>query len=218
MFFFQFCFYINNYMKVLQLSNNGFSKYIEIQITILLLGGVSEVLQKYLLFYKNQSPYQFIFITGLVHCITLLIPLIYYYSKIEEFINIKYDIILIWIIGTIIQGLYHYIRVGINYLYTPTHRITSDCISSLIMFGFCFVWEPKWIIIYGTIGYIACFIGSLIYNEILILTLCNADKDTIEQINKRALLEEKETTQSLAVQYENEKDDKFEEEEEDNIA
>ena len=42
--------------------------------------------------------------------------------------------------------------------------------------------------------------------------------DTIEQINKRVLLEEKETTQSLAVQYENEKDDKLEEEEEDNIA
>ena len=50
----------------------------------------------------------------------------------------------------------------------------------------------------------------MIYNEILILTLCNADKDTIDQINKRALLEEKETRQSLAAQFEHNDEEEIE--------
>ena len=190
--FFSFVFFINNFKEVLK-DWYLVGKQIMIQITILILGGISEVLQKYLLFYKNRSPYIFIFMTGLVQCTILLIPLIYYF----EVKKVRSDIIFIWIAGTIFQALYHYIRVGINYQYTPTHRIISDCIGSLIMFIFCFIVNPKWIIIFGVIGYVACFIGSLIYNEIFILTLFNADKDTIDQINKRALLEEKETTQSL---------------------
>ena len=47
------------------------------------------------------------------------------------------------------------------------------------------------------VGCLICFIGSLIYNEIIVLNIFNLDSDTEKEINERALNEEFEDREIL---------------------
>ena len=84
-------------------------------------------------------------------------------------------------------------RLVINYKFTPAHRSISDSLSAILMFGLSFYFDVgNGKILSGLVGYIICVFGNLVYNEIVIIDIFNINRDTINQINKRALLEEKE--------------------------
>ena len=88
-------------------------------------------------------------------------------------------------------------RLAINYKFTPAHRSTSDFLAAVIMFVFSFTYENNSIVLFGLFGYVICLIGSLIYNEIVIIT--------IEQIQMRGLLEEADDKQYLSDGYKKQK-------------
>ena len=174
--------------------------YFLFHISIVIIGGIVEVLEKYLLLVRNQSPYKLLFIVGLSQCILSIFFLVYdiitYAKKIEAKEHIEpfdKNSLICLVFGIIFQGVYYYMRMAINYKFTPAHRSISDSLSAIFMFGLSFYFDfGNGKILSGLVGYIICLFGSLIYNEIVIINIMNINRDTIDQINKRALLEEKE--------------------------
>ena len=170
--------------------------YFIYHISILIIGGVVEVLEKYLLLVKNQSPYKLLFIVGLSQCILSIFFIVkdyYDYSKFDTPEPFDKTSLICLIFGVIFQGVYYYMRLVINYKFTPAHRSISDSLSAIFMFGLSFYFDVgNGKILSGLVGYIICVFGNLVYNEIVIIDIFNINRDTIDQINKRALLEEKE--------------------------
>ena len=169
------------------------------QLGIVFIGGIVEVLQKYLLLVKHQSPYKMLFIIGLFQCLSMVYFLIDSFLKWKATINFESGLVLI--IGIVVQGAYHYMRLVINYKFTPAHRSTSDYISAIIMFIFSYCYESNWVVVLGVLGYCICLFGSLIYNEIIIIGVFNIDKDTIDKIQQRGLIEEVNDKKYLSEEY-----------------
>lgn len=169
------------------------------QLGIVIIGGIVEVLQKYLLFVKNQSPYKMLFIIGLVQCLSMLYFVVDSFLKLKATFTIQAGLILM--LGIILQGVYHYMRLVINYKFSPAHRSGADYLSAIIMFIFSYYYESNWVVFLGLIGYFICLFGSLIYNEMIIIGVFNIDKDTIEQIQQRGLIEEAKDKEYLCDEY-----------------
>ena len=169
------------------------------QLGIVFIGGIVEVLQKYLLLVKNQSPYKMVFIIGLFQCLSMIYFIVDSFLKLKATFTIEPGIILIF--GIVVQGAYHYMRLAINYKFSPAHRSTADYLSSIIMFIFSYYFERNWVVLLGLIGYFICLFGSLIYNEIIIIGVFNIDKDTIDQIQQRGLIEKVKDKEYLCDEY-----------------
>ena len=100
--------------------------------------------------------------------------------------------------SVIFKGAKYYMNIFINYKYTPAHKIISN---SFALFVFYLVlefskWEAKTLV--GLIGFVVCLLGSLIYNEIIIITVWDLDRDTSEEINNRAINESNQIIDSFA--------------------
>lgn len=187
--------------------------YILIKFFIYNFEAAAEVIEKYLLLYKSQSPYLLLFLQGLFQTIISLIFLFINLGKTNNADNPNneenpnwYVIMLIYIGFIIVEGAYHYLRIAVIYKLTPTHKIVSSSLAYFAFFIFYFVKELKWENLFGMIGFCICIIGSLIYNEIIVFTLWDIDKDTKENITERALQEEKETM-NVMKSFSEEKDD-----------
>ena len=179
--------------------------YILIKFFIYNFEAAAEVIEKYLLLYKSQSPYLLLFLQGVFQTIISLIFLFINLGK----TSVKcewYVIMLIYIGFIIVEGAYHYLRIAVIYKLTPTHKIVSSSLAYFAFFIFYFVKELKWENLFGMIGFCICIIGSLIYNEIIVFSLWDIDKDTKENITERALQEEKETM-NVMKSFSEEKDD-----------
>lgn len=82
----------------------------------------------------------------------------------------------------------------IKQFFSPTHRSIADSLNAFSTWAylFCFTisenmdtkWELKKLL--DILGYIVIIIGSLMYNELLIIHRANLDCDLIEKISKRA--------------------------------
>ena len=165
-----------------------------ITLVIVITGGLTEVLEKYLLVDKNQNPYLLICITGIPQTIILVIYL--FFQQDQYILEITVSNIIFFILCIISQSLYHYMRIAINYKYTPSLKIIADSFSltlSFIIILFIPIQHKEFLRSYaiaGIIGYCICLIGGLIYNEIIIITVWNLDHDTAEGIKERALIEQ----------------------------
>ena len=165
-----------------------------ITLVIVITGGLTEVLEKYLLVDKNQNPYLLICITGIPQTIILVIYL--FFLQDQYILEITVSNIIFFILCIISQSLYHYMRIVINYKYTPSLKIIADSFSltlSFIIILFIPIQHKEFLRSYaiaGIIGYCICLIGGLIYNEIIIITVWNLDHDTAEGIKERALIEQ----------------------------
>lgn len=83
---------------------------------------------------------------------------------------------------------YNIFRLSINKIYTPTHKAIADILSA-------FIWEcvwyildtnkTEWYIILNVIGYLIMIIGTLLYNEIIILYLWGFQSNTKKEILMR---------------------------------
>ena len=174
---------------------------------LIVFKALTEVLVKYLLLIKNQSPYLLLFITGIPQSIILIIVYFVLFNTKEQY-QIDYSIVLLFIWSIFTQVLFHYARIAINFKYTPSHKIVSDCIglvlSSILLLIFSFK-SFNLSMVLEISGNIICLIGSIIYNEIIIISVWNLDKDTAEGIKIRALNEEIEDTDILKIELDKSK-------------
>ena len=69
------------------------------------------------------------------------------------------------------------------------------------MFIFSYCYESNWVVVLGVLGYCICLFGSLIYNEIIIIGVFDIDKDTIDKIQQRGLIEEANDKKYLSEEY-----------------
>lgn len=158
--------------------------------------GIKEVLEKYLFQIRQQNPYLLIFVTGIgqsCYLIVLFILTNHFYNQ----DNIDRRGILFLIFCAIFQGAYTYMVIAINYKFSPSHKLISESFSYIFVFLDYYVFSYDTKAIVAMIGCFICFIGSLIYNEIIVLTICNLDSDTEKEINERALSEEIEDIETL---------------------
>ena len=158
--------------------------------------GVAEVLEKYLFQIKQQNPYLLIFVTGIAQSSFLIFIFIF-----NNHFNNENDIdrrgIVFLIFCAIFQGAYTYMKIAINYKFSPSHKIISESFSYIFVFLYYYVFFHYIKAIVAMVGCLICFIGSLIYNEIIVLNIFNLDSDTEKEINERALSEEFEDREIL---------------------
>ena len=162
--------------------------------------GVIDVLVKYLLSIKYQSPYWILFLTGSFQCLLCVVFLCISSKESGDPSTWLTSTIIFSILRIISKGVIYYINIFINYKYTPAHKIVSNS------FAFCFLFSGFLILIrnetlqigLAVFGFAVCFIGSLIYNEIIVISVWDLDKDTIDEINYRAKIETNQLMDSLA--------------------
>lgn len=153
---------------------------------------IQEVTEKWLLHYKFFNPFFILLFEGCSQMILLLVYIIlsnhsfpteFFSSKTYTWFTILYTF------NRIIQEI---MRIQTNNHFTPSHRAISDALNSFFL-TFCFLfikdvpnWNGKYIAL-SMLGYSLCFIGTLIYNEFIILNFGGFNRYTKEHVEKRAI-------------------------------
>lgn len=188
-----------------------FDKDLHIKIPIYLLqnflSSLRYVCEKWLMEKKSVTPYHILFYEGIIGTLMTIIlgslgeviPFIdsmfgtvsHIYSDIMTCFTVKKIMLIHTAIVIISCALYNLLMVLIRYHYTPMHCCISNLITSFIMWViFCFnkkvISKVSYII---AIGYCFLFIGSLIYNEIVICYFCDLQEYTAIEITKRSKME-----------------------------
>ena len=87
---------------------------------------------------------------------------------------------------------YNLFIVLTNYYFSPSHIIVSDTLSSIITWILTVItnkstnFTSHWYYVSKILGFILIFLGSLIYNEIIICHIHKLDENTKKQIIERA--------------------------------
>ena len=86
----------------------------------------------------------------------------------------------------------------INNKLSPTHRMISDTFATFIFF-IIFLFSTSFYYINYCIfaGYIIAVFGSIVYNEMIILSCCGLDRDTQSNISERSSSEVSENIQLM---------------------
>ena len=169
-----------------------------VQVAVNITDSFHEVLEKYLMKYKYQHFLKILFMQGLFETIVLSISMIVFLFFTQE--KERLDIY-IWFTKNLIHLIpysvssfgYHFLRMSINSQLTPTHRIMSDAFYAIACFYYYLITDFSISNLIISFGYLLSFCGSLVYHEVLVINLCNINKDTKKLIEKRALIEERDS-------------------------
>ena len=187
-----------------------------------LLYAILEIIEKWLMESKYFSPYDLVYLTGLYGFIIMFIiclvssnidctSWLYFCKEGEKVFSFKDTF------GTIFTNKYYFIEVMIYVLtstgynvffhlvnkhFGPTHHVISDAFSSMVVMMITIISSKTGIIWWLQIlGHIFIVCGTLIYNEIVIIHAYGMDRNTTDEIIKRASdVEEKERISILKVQ------------------
>lgn len=167
-----------------------------------ILYSLQEVLEKYMMHIKYQSPFKLLFIEGIFGTIITGINFIVYIQKAPnslDWSSIKVPQIICFIC---IGSLYHSIRIIINMKYSPTHRLLGDSLMGFVsIFSYIvlvFFQSGVAFIFLLIFHIIECFF-LLVYNECITLHFCRLDIDTKKKILERANIEEHEFEVDLSI-------------------
>ena len=152
---------------------------------------IQEVTEKWLLYYKFFNPFFILLFEGGSQMILLIVFIILskYSFPTEFFSNKKYT----WftILYTVNRMIQEIMRIQTNNHFTPSHRAISDALNSFFL-TFCFLlnkdvhnWNGTCIVL-SIFGYSFCFIGTLIYNEFIILNFGGFNRYTKAHVEERA--------------------------------
>ena len=150
--------------------------------------------------YEYQSPFVILFFEGVLGNF-LLVFVFFSYLGSEEL-----SLILPWIGSHLLHLFtfslvcigYSVFRIVINRDFSPTHRILADTFVSLVFYVvFLLQITPSVLNIAFLIGFIVDTIGSMVYNEIIILRFFALDKDTKFAIFDREVEERNSSVVSL---------------------
>ena len=152
---------------------------------------VKEIAEKWLMYFKFKSPFWILFYEGLIGIIGSIlffivcnndtsIPLYYSFDFSQNF-----GWLLLFFFTTIFL---HFFNIQLNNKFSPSFRAIADTIFSL---EFYMLWDETLensLIIFC--GLIPMFIGSLIYNEIIVLPFLSLDKFTKAAVDERVRQEQ----------------------------
>lgn len=158
--------------------------------------GFQEVLEKYMLHYKYQSPYIILCWEGIIDNVILVFALaIMLIINSEPF---PFD----WLKASFPRLMrfplycfgYNLIRIIINRNTTPTHRVIGDNFHTL--FNHIIKTLTKGIkdgLLFSLllVGYFIAFLGGIVYNEMIVIEAFNLANDTKKEIDQRAIDEVK---------------------------
>ena len=187
-------------------------KAIGLFLLCFIISSIQVVGEKYLFNKYKISPYDLMFYEGLFGVFFLSITEGFlYYSKCPNFIsecnhgdhyNITFDFItlfkenqyffLLYIFLWLLSNAYiNYFGRQAVFYYSPTTESISDALGSIVFFIYVkFIIAPsadsyiKSIIPF--IGYFFIILGSLMYNEIIILYVFGLEENTMKEVSKRA--------------------------------
>ena len=163
--------------------------------------------KKYYNIYMD-SPYHFMFIIGLFASSLILlyeIITVLIYGKNTNFngifhtFGIKFDkyggLYVLVFIGDILSAFIWLAGIQLTvYFFTPCHFIISESISQIITTIINSTWKDFYAveIVFIYIFFVIILFAAFIYNEIIIINVCNFNKDTNKNISKRQLSETEE--------------------------
>ena len=102
------------------------------------------------------------------------------------------------LIGIIILWFFeNYIVWFCIYAFSPNHYTIYSSINSLSSLLLALYGKEKWYIVFAIFALCGVFFCGLVFNEIIIIRLCNMDKNTNVEINRR----QKEEAQISMVKY-----------------
>lgn len=166
---------------------------------------IQEVIEKYLIHKKYQSPFLILFFEGLIGNIIILIFFFGFNGYSEKNKNWFLNNILNLFVFAIVCVGYTCFRIIINRKTTPTHRIVADTFYSFLLHIISIAQartSNKTLLYISLIGYIIIVLGSLIYNEYIILKFWEFDRDTKKEIDMRAFEEIAESEEIITKEYE----------------
>ena len=165
------------------------------------LYSLMEIIEKWLMDIQYISVYKLIFIEGTYGTIIMVIVILIsnivcdnnIISSIGKLFSTDYTYyiqMLLYILATL--GYNVFIDL-INKTSGPTHRVVSDTLTSIISLILSFILRggSRYVFVILIIGDILIVLGSIIFNEIIIIYICNLEESTKEEIIKR---EREETT------------------------
>lgn len=161
-----------------------------IQIAMNFGTSIQEVLEKYFMHHKYQSPFTILFFEGIIGnaivTIALVITIIIDNTALNSLSTFfREHWITLFTFSSVCVG-YSCFRLLINRDYTPTHRVNADTFASLCFFIISISnipWNPINLVL--LIGFLIINLGNCIYNEIIIINFYGLNKDTQNQIHLR---------------------------------
>ena len=179
-----------------------------------------EIVYNWLMESKFVSSYELVAISGFFGCIVgTIFSLIFsvvpcdtlffkcegnfktvtdYKKEISEIFSSPYHLIEVgaYVCFSLCYNTFHFLT---NKHLSPTHRIISDSVSSLLTFTVTVISNGNettvGFIILQIIGHILIIFGILVYNELMLLHFCGMDENTNKEIQGRATKEgEREVT------------------------
>lgn len=151
---------------------------------------VKEIAEKWLMYFKFKDPFIILISEGIVG--SIMFGLVFILALKEGEMGLYYSFDFDSNFGTLVLFFCSSIFVNIfniqmNNKYFPSLRAVGD---SMYEFQIFLLWGSNEKFIYLFIGIIPMFIGSLIYNEIIIIPFCNLDIFTKAAVDERVRLEQ----------------------------
>ena len=197
-------------LKIDVLKHNDTLKAIGLFLLCFIISSIQVVGEKYLFNKYKISPYDLMFYEGLFGVIFLLISegFLYYFTC-PNFIsecnhgthyNITFDFItlfqknryfLLYILFWLLSNAYiNYFGRQAVFYYSPTTESISDALGGIVFYIYARFSIPdsdSYIESYiPFIGYFFIILGSLMYNEIIILYVFGLEENTMKEVSKRA--------------------------------
>lgn len=166
------------------------------------LSSLLEVLEKYLMETHFIPPFKLKFLEGIIGLGIIITPAIFAINGIDfeslkgetrTYLSLSVYIVLYFLceLGT------NSLNILTNFYYSPTQRSLTDVLTSFLWNIYLSIFIPinnKLIfvpqIIGVVLGYPISFIGTLIYNELIVIHLCGMDKETKNEMLKRSKAEQ----------------------------
>lgn len=152
---------------------------------------VKEIAEKWLMYFKFKSPFWILFYEGLIGSIGSLLFFMIFNNDTNIPFNYSFDFSknFLWLSFFFLTTVcLHIFNIQLNNKFSPSFRAIADTIFSL---EFYMLWDESlasYAIIYA--GLIPMFIGSLIYNEIIVLPFLSLDQFTKAAVDERVRIEQ----------------------------
>ena len=115
-------------------------------------------------------------------------------------------LLILYIFFVVSIAFYNLVGIRLTELVSSTHRVVVDEVRTVFIWLFFIIFTP----VEGTheefhylqlIGYIFIVLGTIIYNEILVIPFCNLDYNTIDKREEREIkkAEEEEESENLYI-------------------
>ena len=165
------------------------------------LSSLLEVLEKYLMETHFIPPFKLKFLEGIIGLGIIITPAIFAIAGIDfESLKGKEGSILSLSVYIVIYFLSELgtnsLNILTNFYYSPTQRSLTDVLSSFLWNTYLSIFIPEKVkefmlqVIGIVLGYPISFIGTLIYNELIVIHLCGMDKETKNEMLKRSKAEQ----------------------------